>query len=31
MEHTGEGTLVSGRAHEDLADELSAYAVGGRS
>ncbi len=27
MEHTGEGTLVSGRAHEDLAGELSAYAV----
>ncbi len=27
MEHTGDGTLVSGRAHEDLADELSAYAV----
>jgi GTP-binding protein HflX len=31
LEHTGEGTLVSGRAHEDLADELAAYAVGGRS
>ncbi len=27
MEHTGEGTLVSGRAHPDLADELAAYAV----
>ncbi len=27
MEHTGEGTLVSGRAHEDLAGELAAYAV----
>ncbi len=27
LEHTGEGTLVSGRAHEDLAGELSAYAV----
>ena len=28
MEHTAEGTLVSGRANEDLAGELSAYAVG---
>jgi GTP-binding protein HflX len=28
MEHTGEGTLVAGRAHADLADELAAYAVG---
>ncbi len=27
MEHTGEGTLVSGRANEDLAGELAAYAV----
>ncbi len=26
MEHTPEGTLVSGRAHEDLAGELAAYA-----
>jgi GTPase len=28
MEHTGEGTLVAGRAHADLADELAEYAVG---
>ncbi len=27
LEHTGEGTLVKGRAHEDLAGELAAYAV----
>ncbi|MGH3337015.1 MAG: GTPase HflX [Nocardioides sp.] len=27
MEHTPEGTLVSGRAHEDLAGELAAYAL----
>ncbi|MCW2795837.1 GTPase HflX [Nocardioides sp.] len=27
MEHTGEGTLVQGRANEDLAGELAAYAV----
>jgi GTP-binding protein HflX len=27
MEHTGEGTLVSGRANEDLAGELAEYAV----
>ena len=27
MEHTGDGTLVSGRAHADLAGELAAYAV----
>ena len=27
MEHTAEGTLVSGRANEDLAGELAAYAV----
>ena len=27
MEHTSEGTLVSGRANEDLAGELAAYAV----
>ncbi|RYP86889.1 GTPase HflX [Nocardioides guangzhouensis] len=27
MEHTAEGTLVAGRAHEDLAGELAAYAV----
>nr|WP_221634292.1 GTPase HflX [Nocardioides luti] len=27
LEHTGEGTLVSGRAHESLAGELAAYAV----
>ena len=27
MEHTGEGTLVAGRANEDLAGELSSYAV----
>src|SRR6266545_3273350 len=25
LEHTGEGTLVKGRAHEDLAGELAAY------
>ncbi|GAA4376590.1 GTPase HflX [Nocardioides caricicola] len=28
MEHTGEGTIVVGRANEDLAGELEAYAVG---
>ncbi len=27
MEHTGEGTVVHGRANEDLAAELAAYAV----
>jgi GTP-binding protein HflX len=27
MEHTGEGTVVRGRAHEDLAGELAAYPV----
>lgn len=27
MEHTAEGTLVTGRVHEDLAGELAAYAV----
>ena len=27
MEHTADGTLVSGRANEDLAGELAAYAV----
>jgi GTP-binding protein HflX len=27
MEHTGEGTLVAGRANEDLAGELASYAV----
>ena len=27
MEHTGEGTVVIGRANEDLAGELEAYAV----
>ncbi len=27
MEHTADGTLVSGRANEDLAGELKAYAV----
>jgi GTP-binding protein HflX len=27
LEHTAEGTLVTGRAHEDLAGELAAYAV----
>jgi GTP-binding protein HflX len=27
MEHTAEGTLVSGRANEDLAGELAAYSV----
>jgi len=27
LEHTGEGTLVSGRANPDLAGELAAYAV----
>ncbi len=27
MEHTGEGTLVRGRAHEDLAGELASYAA----
>jgi GTPase len=27
MEHTGEGTIVVGRANEDLAGELAAYAL----
>jgi GTP-binding protein HflX len=27
LEHTGDGTLVRGRAHEDLAGELAAYAL----
>lgn len=27
IEHTADGTLVTGRAHEDLAGELAAYAV----
>ena len=27
LEHTGDGTRVSGRAHADLAGELTAYAV----
>jgi GTP-binding protein HflX len=27
LEHTAHGTLVTGRAHEDLAGELAAYAV----
>jgi GTP-binding protein HflX len=27
MEHTGEGTIVAGRAHPDLAGELASYAV----
>jgi GTP-binding protein HflX len=27
MEHTGDGTIVSGRANEDLAGELAAYAL----
>ena len=27
MEHTGDGTVVRGRAHADLAGELAAYAV----
>ena len=27
LEHTGDGTLVRGRAHADLAAELAAYAV----
>ena len=27
MEHTADGTLISGRANEDLAGELAAYAV----
>src|SRR6476659_4593401 len=27
MEHTGDGTIVRGRANEDLAGELAAYAV----
>ena len=27
MEHTADGTLVAGRAHEDLAGELASYAV----
>src|SRR5688572_30670143 len=27
LEHTADGTLVRGRAHEDLAGELAAYAV----
>ncbi|MEJ7834441.1 MAG: GTPase HflX [Nocardioides sp.] len=28
MEHTGEGTLVRGRANEDLAGELAGYSIG---
>ena len=28
MEHTGDGTLVTGRANADLASELAAYALG---
>jgi GTP-binding protein HflX len=28
MEHTGDGTIVCGRANEDLAGELAAYALG---
>jgi GTP-binding protein HflX len=27
IEHTADGTLVTGRAHEDLAGELAAYAI----
>ena len=27
LEHTADGTLVRGRAHEDLAGELAAYTV----
>jgi GTP-binding protein HflX len=27
LEHTGDGTVVRGRAHADLAGELAAYAV----
>ena len=27
MEHTADGTIVAGRAHEDLASELASYAV----
>ena len=27
MEHTGDGTIVVGRANEDLAGELAAYAL----
>jgi GTPase len=27
LEHTGEGTVVRGRAHADLAGELAAYPV----
>jgi GTP-binding protein HflX len=27
LEHTGEGTVVRGRAHADLAGELAAYSV----
>jgi len=27
IEHTADGTLISGRANEDLAGELAAYAV----
>jgi GTP-binding protein HflX len=27
LEHTADGTVVRGRAHEDLAGELAAYAV----
>ena len=27
LEHTGEGTLVRGRANDDLAGELAGYAV----
>jgi GTP-binding protein HflX len=29
MEHTADGTIVAGRANEDLAGELASYAVGG--
>jgi GTP-binding protein HflX len=28
VEHTGDGTLVRGRAHEDLAGELEPYYTG---
>jgi GTP-binding protein HflX len=27
LEHTGDGTLVRGRAHADLADELARYTI----
>jgi GTP-binding protein HflX len=27
MEHTADGTIVAGRANEDLAGELASYAV----